>query len=181
MQAQAIQYLPAQITRFGRVQPGKYPPYERVQSVLFTCQTSQGEKTHWKTFPADEARLLKVGQPAYLYNIAGLGERAKWDVTFNNASPAGTQPAPGTSRPLVPIPVAALAQAPALSLVPVPQAVTATAPDISTWINESAQLYAQCFDAAARTLAPREVSEETVRAAASTLYISASRKFNLER
>ncbi|NJR67455.1 MAG: hypothetical protein HC771_01425 [Synechococcales cyanobacterium CRU_2_2] len=53
--------------------------------------------------------------------------------------------------------------------------------ELSHWVQTQAQLYAHCFGSAAQALTAYEVSEETIRAAASTLFISASRKFNLER
>ncbi|NJN32002.1 MAG: hypothetical protein HC824_17450, partial [Synechococcales cyanobacterium RM1_1_8] len=81
------QRLPAQISRFGKVQQSKYPPYEPIQSVLFTCQTDEGEKTLWKTLPAEEARQLNIGQPVSLYNRASLGDRPLWEVDFTTAPP----------------------------------------------------------------------------------------------
>ncbi len=162
------QRLAARITRFGKIKPSQYPPYEPVQSVLFTCQTDQGEQEHWKTYPALEARLLKVGQPASLYNRAGLGDRPIWEVEFQ------TTQEPVKTPQVVPSNLGGLAPTSA------PAAISANA-EIAMWVETQAELYATCFDAARRTLAAREVSEETVRAAASTLFISASRKFNLER
>lgn len=52
--------------------------------------------------------------------------------------------------------------------------------EIATWISGQADLYAFCFSEAYRALASREPSEETVRACASSLFISATRKFRLE-
>ena len=163
----SAQRLPAQITRFGKVKPSQYPPYEAIQSVLFTCQTDQGEKEHWITYSAVEARLLKVGQPASLYNRAGMGERPLWEAEFN------TTQKPVQTPQVVPGNLGS-AQAPA------PAVLSANA-EIAMWVETQAELYATCFDAARRTLTAREVSEESVRAAASTLFISATRKFNLER
>lgn len=161
------QRLPAKITRFGKVKPSQYPPYEPIQSVLFTCQTDLGEKEHWITYSAVEARLLKVGQPASLYNRAGMGDRPLWTAEFD------TTPKPVQTPQVIPSNLGS-AQAPA------PVELSANA-EITMWIENQAELYATCFDAARRTLFAREVSEESVRAAASTLFISATRKFNLER
>ena len=164
------QRLPARVVRFGKIKPSQYPPYEPVQSVLFTCQTDQGERELWKTFPAREAQLLTVDQQVNVYNRSGIGDRPIWEVEFT------TTHKPVQTPQVIPRNLGGSPQAPA----PSPAALSANA-EVAMWVETQAELYAQCFDAAKRTLAAREVSEETVRAAASTLFISASRKFKLER
>ena len=170
------QRLPAQITRFGKVQSSEYPPYEPIQSVQFTCQTDEGEKTHWKTFPAEDARLLKVGQPASLYNRAGIGDRPLWEVEFTTAPQAVAKPqlVPRSSTPVTPQP-----EQPAP--VPVTDSPAVQDPvEIHDWIDDKAELYAYCLGAVTEALTDYPVGEETLHAAASTLFISASRKFKLE-
>ena len=170
----STQRIEATISRFGKIQQSSYPPYDRVQSVLFTWQNGTNAQEIWKTYPAAEAKLLKVGQPAFLSSRTGRNNQVIWEVDFANAA---------TPQPPVHPPAQPQANRPAergLSPAPAPVAL---APNqaIALWVETQAELYAQCFDAAWRALAAREVSEETVRAAASTLFISASRKFNLER
>ncbi|NJN31718.1 MAG: hypothetical protein HC824_15810, partial [Synechococcales cyanobacterium RM1_1_8] len=59
--------------------------------------------------------------------------------------------------------------------------VAAPAPiEIHDWINDKAELYAYCLGAVTQALTNYPVGEETLHAAASTLFISASRKFKLE-
>lgn len=50
---------------------------------------------------------------------------------------------------------------------------------IAEYVAEQARLYAYCFGQASEALKLHEPNEETVRAAASTLYIAAQRKFSL--
>ena len=176
MAINTAQRLPAQITRFGKVKESQYPPYERVQSVLFTCQTDEGEKTLWKTFPAEDARLLNVGQPASLYNRASLGDRPLWDVEFTTAPQPVAKPQLVT-RSTPPVTFQPEPPAPA----PVTDSPVAQEPmEIHDWIDDKAELYAYCLGAVTQALTAYPVGEETLHAAASTLFISASRKFKLD-
>ena len=52
--------------------------------------------------------------------------------------------------------------------------------EIATWIAHQADLYSCCFTEAHRALSSYQPEEETVRACASSLFISATRKFRLE-
>lgn len=181
MQTTSAQRIQAVISRFGKIQQSSYPPYARVQSVLFTWQNGPSAQEVWKTFPAEEAQLFKVGQPAFLSSRTGRNNQVIWEVEFIGGTaaasppPAATQTAPAPAQFTSPLP----AQFPS-------QPVSHQAPvahpnqDISTWVETQAELYAHCFGSAAQALTAYEVSEETVRAAASTLFISASRKFKLE-
>ena len=168
MQTSTIQRIEATISHFGKIQQSNYPPYARVQSVLFTWQNGPSTQEVWKTYPAEEAQLLKVGQRAFLSSRTGRNNQVVWEVEIVGPRTAQAQPQVQAYRNFE----QNLAQ---------PAATPAQNSEISLWVQTQAELYAQCFDAARRTLAAREVSEETVRAAASTLFISASRKFNLER
>jgi hypothetical protein len=184
MQTTSAQRIQAVISRFGKIQQSSYPPYARVQSVLFTWQNGPSAQEVWKTFPAEEAQLFKVGQPAFLSSRTGRNNQVIWEVEFIGGTaaasppPAATQTAPAPAQLMNPLP----AQFPSQ---PVSHQAPAPAPqpnqDIAHWIQNQAQLYAHCFGSAAQALTAYEVSEETIRAAASTLFISASRKFNLER
>ena len=161
MQTSTVQRIEATINRFGKIQQSQYPPYAQVQSVLFVWNHQGQAQEIWKTYPAAEAQLLKVGQRAFLDRRTGRNNQLVWEVELEG------QPAAPAINP---------AQRPA----PLPAAPQPNA-EVVLWVGQQAELYAQCFDAAWRTLAAREVSEETVRAAASTLFISASRKFHLDR
>ena len=76
------------------------------------------------------------------------------------AQPEPSAPAPVTDAPAVD----AVAQDPA----------------IQAWINDKAELYAYCLGAVTEALTDYPVGEETLHAAASTLFISAKNKFKLE-
>ena len=172
MSIATIQRIQAVISRFGKIKQSQYSPYARVQSVLFTWQNGTSTQEIWKTYPAVEAKLLKVGQPAFLSSRTGPNNQVIWEVEFADTSTPQSQAQTQADRSFG----RGLTQHPApLPVAPPPNQ------EIARWVETQAELYAQCFDAARRTLAAREVSEETVRAAASTLFISASRKFNLER
>lgn len=172
MQTSTIQRIEATISRFGKIQQSNYPPYARVQSVLFTWQNGPSTQEVWKTYPAEEAQLLKVGQRAFLSSRTGRNNQVIWEVEIVGPGTAQAQPQLQTYRNFE--------QNLTQPATPSPAAPPQNS-EISIWVQTQAELYAQCFDASWRALAAREVSEETVRAAASTLFISASRKFNLER
>ena len=182
MQTPSAQRIQAVISRFGKIQQSSYPPYARVQSVLFTWQNGPSAQEVWKTFPAEEAQLFKVGQPAALSSRTGRNNQVIWEVEFIGGTaaasppPAATQTAPAPAQLMNPLPAQFPSQ-PVSHQAPAPQPNQ----DIAHWIHNQAQLYAHCFGSAAQALTAYEVSEETIRAAASTLFISASRKFNLER
>ena len=182
MPTSTVQRIEATISRFGKIQQSNYPPYARVQSVLFTWQNGPSTQEVWKTFPAVEAQLLKVGQPAFLSSRTGRNNQVIWEVEFMGGTaaasppPAAPQTAPAPAQFTNPSPAQFPGQ-PVSHQAPSPQPNQ----DIAHWIQNQAQLYAHCFGSAAQALTAYEVSEETIRAAASTLFISASRKFNLER
>ena len=168
MQTSTVQRIEATISRFGKIQQSQYPPYAQVQSVLFVW-THQGHPQEvWKTYPADEAQGLKVGQRAFLSSRTGRNNQVIWDIEVEGATSVPPAPAPISPAPVAPV------------SPPQPAAMSLN-PDVVVWVEQQAALYGHCFDTAWRTLAVREVSEETVRAAASTLFINACRKFNLDR
>ena len=171
----ATQRIEAVISRFGKIQQSNYPPYARVQSVLFIWQNGSSTQEVWKTYPAEEAILLTVGQPVFLSSRTGRNNQVVWEVEF--AALATSQP----HQPPAQVQTYRTFKDCLTQSSVTPPAASLQNQDISTWVQTQAELYAQCFDAAKRTLAAREVSEETVRAAASTLFISASRKFHLDR
>ena len=182
MQTTSAQRIQAVISRFGKIQQSSYPPYARVQSVLFTWQNGPSAQEVWKTFPAEEAQLFKVGQPAALSSRTGRNNQVIWEVEFIGGTAAASPPPAATQTALAPAQL--MNPLPAqLPSQPVSHQAPALQPnqDIAHWIHNQAQLYAHCFGSAAQALTAYEVSEETIRAAASTLFISASRKFNLER
>jgi hypothetical protein len=146
MQTTSAQRIQAVISRFGKIQQSSYPPYARVQSVLFTWQNGPSAQEVWKTFPAVEAQLFKVGQPAFLSSRTGRNNQVIWEVEFaGGVAPMPQRPAPiPVTRPPVTETANAYPAAPRQNQA------------ISTWVETQAELYAQCFDAAWRTLATRE-------------------------
>jgi len=172
MSTSTVQRIEATISRFGKIQQSQYPPHAQVQSVLFVWMHQGRPQEVWKTYPAEQAQGLKVGQRAFLSSRTGRNNQVVWDVEVEGATPA-----PTASIPLAPV-------TPVTPVTPMSQpqpAAPSLHQDIAAWVEVQAQLYSHCFDTAWLTLAAREVSEETVRAAASTLFINACRKFNLDR
>ncbi len=173
--APSTEKIEAIVTGFGRIQPSRYRN-EQVQSVLFERRDRQDESRKvWKTFNVDEARQFHRNQPVLLIPTQH-NNRQSWLVERIDAS--ATQASP-------PYPKRSAYQEPKPQFYPVAQPPQSSLSpgqkqEIATWIGNQADLYAFCFNEATRALANHQPEEETVRACASSLFISATRKFRLE-
>jgi hypothetical protein len=151
----------AQLTRatcevIGRIKNGQYGDY---RPVLFKLPDGTDQ---WKSYkPNDEVfRWLKKGETY----TALMGNDGKLTI----AAPEPPEPEDNTA-----------AGSDWQTASPVPHKTTAQRKaEIEEYALKMAGLYSTCYAAAAVKLPP-DVSEETLRCAASSLFISCQKKFNL--
>ena len=189
-----ITKIEATVTAFGRIQTSRYSN-EQVQSVLFErWDRHDDSRKVWKTFSVPEARQFRKNQPVLLTPI-WRNNCQSWSVerledsndsyssSHSTQSQYPEQPEPkrispaafgGSPGAIYPSSQSASVQVQTHSLSP------GQTKEISTWLAHQADLYACCFSEAKRALSLQEPQEETVRACASSLFISANRKFRLE-
>jgi hypothetical protein len=119
------------------------------QSVLFEGQGVPDGKV-WRSMPPDQAKQFTRGQAVYLVPTTNKQGKPSWDIELMEG---GAAPAPVAT--------------PAVS----------QAQEIGEYLDRMAALYAACYRRAATNLdgAP----DAAVQAAASTVFISAQRKFGL--
>ena len=151
---------PAEISAFGKAKESQFTPGQRVQSVKFV--TLDGLTEHWATFPAEQAKQFEMGQRCHLIPVQRKN-RPTFDIELDTETPVQpqiqTQTPPDNTRHLDPDQKRAIA----------------------AWVSGQADLYAYCYTEARRALSPHEVGPDQIQGAASSLFISATRKFNLER
>lgn len=164
----------AHVAAFGRVKPSKFEDSGPIQSIKFV--SSDGTTEHWATFPAEQAQAFKMQQQVNLIPTQRRG-RDTWDI--EPLEPANYQP------PQQPLGFQVAPQPQSYQ----PQPVQAPGPqqpagvnkkEIAAFITGQADLMGFCRSQAARVL-PEGDPPEVQQAAAAALFISASRKFNLER
>lgn len=192
MQTPAIEKIEATVIAFGRIQPSRYGDGS-VQSVLFERWDRYDESRKiWKTFSVAEARLFHKNQ-SVLLTSTWRNDRQSWSVERLGEPPVGSPPPYPTKSqyqtPPLESPPAALGGSPGMASPPTelgrtPDPCQSLGPsqsqEISRWLAHQAELYASCFSEAQRALSSQSPQEETVRACASSLFISATRKFRLE-
>jgi hypothetical protein len=155
---------PAEISAFGKAKESQFTPGQRVQSIKFV--TLDGTTEHWATFPAEQAKQFEMGQRCYLVPVQ-RSNKATFDIELDTTTPVQPQiqHQPKTEAP--------------------PDNTRHLEPDqkraIAAWVSGQADLYAYCYTEARRALSPHEVGPDQIQGAASSLFISATRKFNLER
>ena len=145
----------------GRPKPSKYEGKPDYRPVLFLLPDGS---QRWKSYNEGSPELdwLRKGQT---YQATLSGE----DLTI-------IQPE-GTTAPMAP-------QHQPAPMAPAPAGPAPTIPDdrkraIAAYVGDLAPLYAYCYSQAKHQLEPHEAPLDAVQAAASTLFIAASRKFNL--
>ena len=150
---------PVTLETVGRPKPSKYEGKPDYRPVLFVLPDGS---QRWKSYNegAPELEWLRKGQ-TYQATLSGD------DLTI--IQPQG-QP---TTQAQAPQPQAAPAAGPA------PTIPDARKREIAAYIGDLAPLYAYCYSTAKHQLEPHEAPLEAVQAAASTLFIAASRKFGL--
>ena len=139
----------------GQPREGKYGPY-----ISALCTLADGTEQRIFGEPGDAIANLKRGQ-----NIKLLWNGKKYQLV-ETQQPTPTQPATPATAPAV-----AGDGSQALSKGQKKQ--------IAGYVEEMANLYKFCWDSASTALDGKANDEESIRAAASALFISASRKFGL--
>ena len=141
------------------IKSGQFGDY---QSILF--KTVTGDKI-WKSFPPNSPEMddLPVGTRVQLVET-GVSKNGK----------------PSHNVIILDTPTAAIAPvAPAPAPAPVGGIPDDVKRAIAGYVVDSAKLYAFCFSEATRALESQQVSEESVRCCASSLFIAAQKKFGL--
>ncbi len=159
--------IPCTVEFVTAVKSGDFGSY---QSVLF--KDAAGNKI-WKSFVPGSPELaeLPVGRRVYLVEAgvnAKSGKMSHNVILMDEATTAAIAP----TAPVAPTPS------------PAPAAPVGTIPDgqkaaIASYVTDMAKLYSYCHSEAAKALESQSPDPETVRCAASSLFISASRKFGL--
>lgn len=164
----AADRVTATVAAHGHVKQGQYGEY---QSVLFEGPGLPEGKI-WRAMDPDQAQQFYRGQQVFLVPTTNKNGKPSWDIEILDQQ----QPAPQTQQQPAPM---ATAPTTAPTAGPAP-----TIPDdrkraIAQYLQDLAALYAYSYSTAKHQLEPHEAPAEAVQAAASTLFIAASRKFNL--
>ena len=158
----------------------KVGEYGLYQSVLFESEGLEGGKL-WRALKPDEAQQLRKGQSVELTPTKTSKGKASWNIRPLDTLPAQpTAPQPSQTQP----------RNSAGEATPTPQARTAAAPpppptaeerrqQIEVYIFSMANLHAVCYQAAEQVYDGTDAPDEVIRAATSSLFISAERRFNL--
>jgi hypothetical protein len=152
----------ATVAAFGHVKDGNYGPY---QSVLFESPDLPEGKV-WRSMKPEEAKTFDKGQQAYLVPTTNKQGKPSWDIELLPTAQPQAAPMP-TATP------GSYAAGPA-----------PTIPDdrkrqIAQYLQDLAALYAYSYSTAKHQLEPHDAPAEAIQGAATTLFIQASRKFNL--
>ena len=141
--------VPATVAGFGKLKTNEYGDY---QSVLFESP-SLPEGKIWRSMEPEQAKQFVRGQQVYLVPTTNKKGKPSFDIELMGDAP--------TAAPAAPVATPAAPQAQA----------------IGEYLDKMAALYAACYRRAATNLdgAP----DPAVQAAASTVFISATRKFGL--
>ena len=144
---------------------GEYGPY---QSVLFESPDLANGKL-WRALKPAEAQQLSKGQAVALTPTTTQQGKESWNIRILNAAstpqPTNTKPAPETQMPAQPSHQ--------------PQTGQNRREQIERFIFSMASLHAVCYQAAEQAYSGQNVPDEVVRAATSSLFISAERRFRL--
>ena len=150
---------------------GDYGPY---QSVLFESSRLQGGKL-WRALKPNEAQQLRKGQAVELTPTTTTRGKDSWNIR-----PLDTQQLQ-SAQPQQPQPVAQSTQQPAdQSLPPHQSQITENRrQQIESFVFSMANLHAVCYQAAEQAYAGKSAPDEVIRAATSSVFISAERRFRL--
>lgn len=167
----AANKVPAVVAVVGQIKEGDYGPYRPVLLERRGWIRGSEEAKVWKSLKPEESGLLRKGQSVWLIPVVRKGIQT-WDI-----EPIDDQVA-----------------------APVSAAPTKSAPHyeglsddkkkaIASHIDDMSRVYAYCLRQARKALSPAPVPEgqpepesptsEQIQACASSLFIAASRKFNL--
>lgn len=150
---------------------GEYGPY---QSVLFESPNLADGKL-WRAMKPAEAQQLSRGQAVELTPTKTKKGKDSWNIRILNALPKSSVPQvpqPSNTR-TTPEP-----QRPAQPSYQ-EQTTQNRREQIEQFIFSMASLHAVCYQAAEQAYSGQDVPDEVVRAATSSLFISAERRFRL--
>lgn len=160
---------------------GTYGPY---QSVLFESPDLQGGKL-WRALPPSDAQQLYKSQKVELTPTKTGQGKDSWNIRPIDSQPT-QQPGP-TQQPVYPVQVAvARPIQPVQQPVPVEQEHPSSQEQLSAerklqiaaHVDEMGDVYVHCLDVAKQKV-PTGTDSETIRCMASSLFISAQRRFGL--
>lgn len=157
---------------------GEYGPY---QSVLFESEGLEGGKL-WRALKPDEAQQLRKGQSVELTPTKTNKGKASWNIRPLHTPPI--QPtAPQLSQPQQRNSTGEAKPAPQPQTVAQPLRREPTTEErrqqIETYIFSMANLHTVCYQAAEQAYNGTDAPDEVIRAATSSLFISAERRFHL--
>ena len=173
--------IKAAVAHIMQVKEGDYGPY---QSVLFEGEGLPDGKL-WRALNPGEAQQLCKGQAVELTPTRTKSGKASWSIRPLSA-PAQPQPTVPQMRSPQAQPVQTAersSQAQAQSAIkqkPAKPPAEDRKQQIAAYINSMGDLYAHCLQVAQAKIGSDNDSE-TVRCMASSLYISADRRFGLTR
>lgn len=154
---------------------GEYGPY---QSVLFESSGLQDGKL-WRALKPDEARQLQKGQAVELTPATTSSGKDSWNIRLlDNQPPQAVQHS--QPQPVVRSPQSVQTQ-PATQSLPPYQAQTREnrRQQIESFIFSMAKLHAICYQAAEQAYDGKSAPDEVIRAATSSIFIAAERRFRL--
>ena len=159
--------FPAKVEVITAVKEGSYGPY---RSVLFKRTDIQGEGAKvWRAMNPSEAEQFSKGQQVYLVPTTNKKGNPSWDIELL-PEVASASKSPSTATQVIESQIAQ--QKPQESGLTSEQKTA-----IAEYVRGQADLLAYCWTVAESKLPDK--SEESHRCAASTLFISAQRKFSL--
>jgi hypothetical protein len=136
---------------------GQYGDYK---SVLFKrCDRTGEDAKVWKSFSPADAAQFSIGQSVRLIPTERKG-KATWDIELIESAQPTTPVSPTT-------PPAQQGMSPSQKKA------------VAAYVEEMGALYRFCLEQASEQLSEMDADSETIRCCASSLFISAQRKFNL--
>lgn len=157
------QGIPAIVEFIGKEKSNDYGPYK---SVLFLRSDMEGDRAKvWRSFPPEQADSFQVNEAVLLIPTEKNG-KPSWEIQRQQ----GPQPAPSQ-------PAAGGLAAPAPRTQAPRELDAAQKRAIASYISQQAAIFGYCLSEARETLP--DLSEESYRAIAATLYIAAQRRFGL--
>lgn len=152
------QGIPAIVEYVSGEKQNDYGPYK---SVLFLRSDADGDRAKvWRSFPPAQADSFQLNEAVILIPIEKNG-KPSWEIQRHQ----GPQPAAGSAAAPAP-----RTQAPRELDAAQKQAIAA-------YISQQAAIFGYCLSEAREVLP--DLSEESHRAIAATLYIAAQRRFGL--
>ena len=154
--------ITATVAAHGHIKQGQYGEY---QSVLFESPNLPDGKV-WRAMEPDQAQQFCRGQHVYLVPTTNKQGKPSFDIEILDA-PAPTAPQSQVA------PTAPTAPTTAPGTIP-----NDKKPEIAAYATDMAKLYAYCYSQAIAAM-PESAPMDAIQAAASSVFIQASRKFSL--